>query len=292
MAVWKTLPTLRDEVRRLCGVTPLFDISGNMNDVGNPAPHQPEPTNAKINQALDASLSDILRKVGYLPGVEGNAANTIPHGSVAYQVTQQDFAPPDSNGVYHQIPQGPCAIELFSPNWQGANSTNNMIIQVRNLWWSDDQSGTFGGGGNITMLNPVSMFEMSRSGSRRQWQTEKPSSKPRDWWVDGPWLYLLPCPNQVGNLYAMIESESTNAFMSTADPYLPPSYVYVVEYGAVLEIARMLPLDTEMQLRAEVYAPKFAEGIEEVREWYNTEAAPLQSSINVLSFRRPSNRRY
>lgn len=248
MAQFKRRPQLRDDIRHLLGKVTLYDLTKLASDLGEAAPHQPEPNNNRINEAITNAVSRFNRRL---------FATT---GSFSHL----------TRSVSGQTEKGPLVVSL-TDGWSGQTG-HLSIMQVRRVSWVDSQ-------GTSRLLIPTSYVAEDRDG--RSWENDEPST-PERWWVEGMLLFIHPAPDTAGTIRIMVgqaivapESDSEGI------EYIPTDFASIIEYMSVQELALQSPHDAEMNSIAAGLEARIQEGLMDGAIWVNQQSRPYQPRIKA-----------
>lgn len=170
---------------------------------------------------------------------------------------------------------GPAQIDLFSlPGFK-----DRSIASIRRLYWFD--------GGASTRLLPVTLDALDVQ--QDQYLNDSPAV-PWRFAIEGQWLYLDPAPSSTGS----IQFWASCGVLPPADDQdsydqIPEDYDPCVNYIALVELAKMLPLDKEMQARVQMFAGDAGAGLERLSAWFNgnnNEQAQSQFMFDARYMRR------
>jgi hypothetical protein len=230
------LNQMRDQVRRLLQLQPLYDTSGNTGDWGNPIAGQPDPNNILINQVLNEAIDAINRvvrlgKVTVLPGVSVS-------GVASYQY-------------------GPYYVD-----YSGVVADPNSISETINVVWVN--AGT----GKVIRLEPYGYYAPSRR--YMPFNQYAPLPNPVQWQDAGTQIMLLPPPSQAGTLY-LTQQEGLVHLVNDTDTigYLPVNYHPTVWYLATAILSARAALDVEANDRFAKFYQLGASGLQQLYAWKN-----------------------
>ncbi len=251
-----TRANLRDAIRRKLGITPPVDEG--MGAVGAEPPGQVYPSNPVLNQAIADAIRTINRR-----------CNFHNHTGVPIPVTGQNAAN-----------LGPQFISLQGVNTNCASK--NVINFVRRVVWFN--------GTTYTRLLPVSFWEKDRS--RVNFDMDPPST-PREYFIEGYQLALLPAAATDGTLYLYV-GQAVSTLLSDGDwiDELPIDYAQTIEDLAGWLVCTYMPTGA-----TEAGIPGFADrapalklmadaGIDEIQKWFNGISESWQPSLVVDARRR------
>lgn len=242
------LAEMRDWIRRQLGKTPAIDVPG-IEDArpGQPAPFQPEPSNALINQCIRNAVGVVNRRFGI---------NVQSQVGVA---------------VAAQTDDGPYSIKMDGFDNVPPGSVNHIL----RMWYDD--------GSTSQKLKPVDFQDLNRS--KVEYQTQDPST-PRHYWLNGYYVYVYPAPSTAGTLYAMVETGMLSPVDDEDDfQALPGDHYETLLCIAAQEIARISAGDAEMQARANLLMPYMTDGQDALSKWAGRKSREFQGAFKHANYR-------
>lgn len=236
-----TRAEFRDSIRRKLGIVPPIDISMS-NPAGAQPTNSPYPTNMQINDALTDAIRDINRTCGF-------------H-------VQTFIVPVD--GVTSPI-YGEFGMQLstFQPNTGSQSDYSppgflNDVLRV--LWYSDNASPP-------QIVQPGYRDDFDRSGTFNYWAM-LPQAQPLRWYIEGYRIFIMPAQNESGKYHftcgtGIADFDCDDGVI----PQIPIDYQNIFEYAAIVNLSMTQTMDVEAQTRAQMFAPKAADGIQRFKEW-------------------------
>lgn len=261
-----TRPFMRDNIRRMMGVTPPHDTLP-LAIIGEPPMGQPTPTNAEINQAI----TDAIRWVNDKSGMSGS---TVVNISVPATT---------ANGVQFISLTGVGA---------GSGSNQNNVNTIQKAVWNP------GDGASLIPLYATDAAELDRLGYA--WDNYPPAI-PRAYMVERYQLGILPAAQTAGTLQ-LYAGLSVYEFCGDTDVLnvLPVDYELVLEQLAVLFLSQRRPSEPGATARIQFLggmdgsgenSGQVAAGIKMIRAWYNDTTVQQTKSIGMVNLRRSYGKR-
>jgi hypothetical protein len=238
---------IRDQIRRLMQVQPLYDNSLNTGDWGNPTTSQPEPNNILLNQVINESIDAINRIVrcGAITMLSGLAVSAV--AAYAY---------------------GPAYIDYSS-----VLTNVNDVSEIINAVWVQTASG------QIIRLEPYNYYAPSRK--YEPYQQYAPAANPIQWQDAGNQIMLLPPPSTAGTLYlTQQEGIPYPASDSSAIAFLPVSYHATVWYLSTAILSARAASDVEALDRFQKFYMLGVSALQQIYAWKNGND---EGSMNMIA---------
>lgn len=253
MATALTLAQMRDYVWRLIQVVPQWDVDGST--LGTLAAGFSEPNKNTTNQAINEGIDAINRvvRIGAVSDLSPIAVNPAPIWK-----------------------RGPYYIDFY------ADEQNSLdVAEVTDVVWVD-------GGGISYRLEPYDYYGPAREFMPYLQYSQEPH--PRQYFMLGNQIGVLPAPNQAGTLY-VTQMEGIPPLVNDTDPilYLPINYHAVVRYYAAMVLSARAAMDVEANDRFVKYRDLALNGLVEIYTWkngYNQDS--IDAIKSTLQMRLPS----
>jgi hypothetical protein len=241
------LNQIRDQVRRLLQVQPLYDNTGSTGDYGNPATGSPEPNNNLLNQTINEAI-DAINSVVRCGAITLLAAITVAAvPSYAY---------------------GPAYIDYSSVLTNAGD-----VAEIINAVWVQTASGA------TIRLEPYNYYAPSRK--YEPFAQYAPMSNPVQWQDAGNQIMLLPPPAQAGSLYLTQQEGIPYPASDTATiAFLPVSYHRAVWYLAVAILSARAASDVEANDRFQKFYTLGVSALQQIYAWKNGND---EGSMNMIA---------
>lgn len=213
--------------------TPLPPQAGAQPD------NQIEPSNYKLNSAIVSAANRVTRECRFSDALNFTDIN-----------------------VPSQTAVGPYTLRLDTlPGFP-----ENGVVRVRRSYW---YTGTVADG-NPTPVYPALLGQLDAQIDN--YLTNGPAT-PYQIAIEGMLLYLLPGPESAGILRLTVGSGAL-APLTDSEGYdgIPEAYTDCVNYIALLELASIMPNDTEMTRRAKDFQDDAAQSMLSLMAWTDNEA--------------------
>jgi hypothetical protein len=218
---------MRDAIRRMIEVVPLYDQTGSTGDEGQPTPGQPEPNNNTMNDAIAQSI-DYLNRNARIELL------SIPSGGVAVSSAPTWL-------------QGPYPVDVSA-----ALSDTLQPVEISEVTWDNGQANTTG---QYIRLQPVDYYAEIKPFDQFKTYPQQPT--PQQYFVIGNQVFLVPAPNTAGTLwfYYTIGIPQLTADTGTGSEIavLPVCFQDVILYASVTLLSARQGEDTEAQSRFDKY---------------------------------------
>lgn len=256
-----TRPFMRDNIRRMMGVTPPHDTLP-LAIIGEPPMGQPTPTNAEINQAITDAISRLNTRVGF-------------NGSTSVVVAVPAAS---ANGAQYFPMQG------MGP---GSGSQQNNINSIQKCVWNP------GPGQALIPLVATSQAELDRL--QYAWDNYPPAV-PQFYMVERYQLGIVP-PAQTAGTLQLYAGTSVYDFCSDTDVLneLPVDYELVLEQMAVLLLSQRRPQEPGAMSRIQFLGGSDGSGessgqvhvgIKLLAQFYNDTVVQQTKGVGMVDLRR------
>jgi hypothetical protein len=242
-----TVGMMFDRMRRALGVTPLVDVTGKPTDVGLPTTAQPWPSNALLFDTINRATEEINVTCELRANLELN----VPVPAVA-------------------IPNnGPQYIDV-----SGITGSTFDVNMVRRVVWNN---------GGLGFYTPIQYWTRDQFDREAYLYDNQQPGLPSYMWMEGYQIALLPASN-IGGILTVVAGVAYPTFFCLSDfpdqvprEHAGKSWVY----WCVADIAGTQPQNPEMAARVQLYAPRAANAIQELKGWaggkQNKEMQPSMS---------------
>lgn len=246
---------MRDAIRRKLQITPPNDLpptDPNYGPVGAEPAYSPDPSNIALNMFIDEAVDELVAFTGF---------HTTQNLQVATTATSNN---------------GPQAINLATIQDSTLNYVG-AINEIRRIYFDDGVSAQY-------RLTATAWEDLDRF--RRQWQSVQPAY-PRQYWIDGYQLWLLPACQQAGTLH-IIAGTGLTAYRTDQDTIeqLPGTYQVTIQYCAIRLYAMSKPQDAEAQATLATFGPLAEKWLMKTAAWYGDQTPQHQPSLHVSTYRR------
>lgn len=235
-----------DWLRRQLGIVPPIDDGTPDAQPGDLPPSRPTPSNPALQQAIENAVWRVNR--------EAQLCQIDPTVMVSISV---------------QTGEGPYSFPLLSLPRRG-------ISRILAAWWHTSE-------GAIRRLRPLGSAEMDRLG--RIWPAT-PASMPTRFWVEAGTVYIHPAPSAAGQLQLQVEhAVLPPQFDQDTFSWLPEELQTSVLYLALMDLAKTLVGDMEMQARIRVFEPDAMEALAALKSWAARQVGRYQPHLTFRSYR-------
>jgi hypothetical protein len=223
--------------------------------------------------APDPLVPDALPPVGANPISQMDPSNYKLDSAIrsaAYKVTRQcrvknAWTWTDIN-VPMQTATGPAVIHLDTLS----GFPSNAVVSVQRAYWFDGQT--------YTPIRPALLQQLDLQ--INNYLNNGPGT-PYQYAIEGNLLYLLPGPQADGVLRLTIGSGVLAPLTDLEGYGIPTAYDDAVNYNALLELAEIMPNDTEMTRRAQGFTDNAAQGLLDLMAYFdNVMLDEFQGSAN------------
>lgn len=241
------LSQIRDQIRRLMQIQPLFDNTLTVGDYGKPTTSQPEPNNILIGQVINESIDAINRVVrcGAITLLAGLPVSAVP--AYAY---------------------GPAYIDYSS-----VLTNPNDVAEIINVVWVQTANAT------TIRLEPYNYYAPSRK--YLPFNQYAPAQNPLQWQDAGNQLMLTPPPGAAGTLY-LTQQEGIPYPPTDADviTFLPVAYHATVWYLSVAILSARAASDVEAGDRFQKFYMLAVSALQQIYAWKNGNG---EGSMNMIA---------
>lgn len=250
MATPLSLAQTRDVVRRYLQLVPQFDIDGAT--IGAASVSSPDPNNALVTQAINDGISAVNRVV---------------------RIGAVTDLPPINVPAAPLWKRGPYAVEYSTDQLVALD-----VAEVLDVVWFDQNSISY-------RLEPYDYYGPAREFFPFTQYAQEPH--PRQYFVLGSQILLLPPPTQSGSLY-ITQMEGIPPLVADTDTigYLPINYHPVIHYYAVMILSARSAQDVEAADRFARFRDLALNGLVEVFTWkfgYNQDSVDAIKSTLQMS---------